>query len=189
MDAPRCYLPQPGTRAGVYGRVASSGGRLPPWRRPYEPVDCPDRLIGADHRHSRRPRVITICEPACPLAFPAQSLLRPLVRIIDRFVEPLIDVRIALAAPVVRTMHRFRPQGYPYPTTFAPVSTVGRCLVWTSMPLCGIVGCRGVRHGPREGGWSAHLLRQGAQPLPGLSPLPRGGARVRHPAGKDPQRS
>jgi len=22
MDAPRCYLPQPGTRAGVYGRVA-----------------------------------------------------------------------------------------------------------------------------------------------------------------------
>src|SRR5438094_528971 len=74
-----------------------------------------------------------------------------------RFVEPLIDVRIALAAPVVRTMHRFRPQGYPCPTTFAPVSTGGRCLLWTSMPLCGIVGCRGVRHGPREGWWSAHL--------------------------------
>ena len=111
------------------------------------------------------------------------------VRQNGRFVEPLIDVTIALAAPVVRTMHRFRPQGYPCPTTFAPVSTVGRCLVWTSMPLCGIVGCRGVRHGPREGWWSAHLLRQGAQSLPGLSPLPRGGARVRHPAGKDPQRS
>src|SRR5713101_5462215 len=30
-----------------------------------------------------------------------------------RFVEPLIDARIALAAPVARAMHPFRPHGIP----------------------------------------------------------------------------
>jgi len=72
------------------------------------------------------------------------------------------------------------------------VSPGGRCVLWTSMPFCGIVGCRGVRHGPREAWGSAHLLRHRDQPLPGLSPWPRGGAyglylRARTPRGPDQQ--
>src|SRR5713101_1761102 len=35
------------------------------------------------------------------------------VRQNGRFVEPLIDVRVALAAPVARAMHLFRPHGIP----------------------------------------------------------------------------
>jgi hypothetical protein len=69
------------------------------------------------------------------------------------------------------------------------VNTVGLCFLSTSMPPCARVGFLGVRHAPCEGGWSALLLLQRAQPLPGLSPFPRGGERVMHPAGKDLARS
>src|SRR5437899_2901520 len=92
MYANRCCLPQPGTRDGVDWRAWSSGWRLPPSRRPYEQVDWPDRLTGADHRHGRRPRVIKRCEPVFPPAFPAQSSLLPIVRTIARYLDIRHDV-------------------------------------------------------------------------------------------------
>jgi hypothetical protein len=39
----------------------------------------------------------------------------------------------------------------------------------------------------REGWWSAHRLRQGAQPLPSGTPLPRGRARVMDLGAKPPR--
>src|SRR5437588_12318035 len=109
-----------------------------------------------------------------------------------RFVKPLIEVRIALVAPVTRALPLLRSPEIPMTHHLRDRLPRGRCVLWTSRPRCGIVGCLGVRHGPREEWWSAHLLRQGDQPLPGLSPLLRGGARgmylrARTPRGPEKQ--
>ena len=128
----------------------------------------------------------------CKGQFPRPPLPH-LLTILDwetgRFVEPLIDVRRALAAPVARAMHLFRPHGIPMTHHLRDRLHSGALLVVdvdATMWHSGLSWCAA---------WTAGGMVErppppaGAQPLPGFSPLPRDGARVMHPAHQDPQRS